>query len=350
MNLWRMPLSDLETDVGQPQLVKKLDYGGFSYDNSKTLAGDFGDITPSDDGTADHIIWHAQPNGGVLLWAVGGGSDTTPRLWQDLRTGGWSYADSQPMVGDVNGDGWDDLGVLHRNYGGVANVWVFLSDGQRLGPPQLWSTTAMWGAARYMLADTNGDGNADLVQSAVTYTTTTYTGGAYVPSGPALLYLTVGSNGSNGFSGQVTLFQGSGTAGWSYFNSRLLIGDVTGDGMLDMVTVHAQPNGGILVWMHEGYRTAGGYEQLRPPVIWQDLRTGGWSFAGSRQYLADTDGDGVDDLVSVHSQSGNPGLLVWRHLSTGSGLQAPQVVADLRTGGWTYAASRESVADLYGLI
>jgi hypothetical protein len=91
MNLWRIPLSELEDGYGAPALVKTLNYGGFSYDNSVTLTGDFGDITPSDDGTADHIIWHQQPNGGVLLWAVGGGGDPTPRLWQDLRTGGWSY-------------------------------------------------------------------------------------------------------------------------------------------------------------------------------------------------------------------------------------------------------------------
>ena len=103
MNLWRMPLSDLEDGFAQPQLVKTLDFGGFSYDNSVTLAGDIGDITPSDDGTADHIIWHAQPNGGVLLWAVGGGSDTTPRLWQDLRTGGWRYLGSREGVADTWG-------------------------------------------------------------------------------------------------------------------------------------------------------------------------------------------------------------------------------------------------------
>jgi hypothetical protein len=113
MNLWRIPLSELENGYGTPQLVKTLNYGAFSYDNSRTLTGDFGDITASDDGTADHLIWHAQPNGGVLVWAVGGGGDTTPRLWQDLRTGGWSWANSRPIVGDVTGDGWDDLVVRH---------------------------------------------------------------------------------------------------------------------------------------------------------------------------------------------------------------------------------------------
>ena len=341
MNLWRMPLSDLEDGFAQPQLVKNLDFGGFSYDNSVTLAGDVGDLTPSDDGTADHIIWHAQPNGGVLLWAVGGGSDTTPRLWQDLRTGGWSYANSRPMVGDVNGDGWDDLVVQHRLGGGFgANIWVFLSDGQRLGAPQLWAADTSWHPGyRYLLADANGDGRDDIIE------VETIVG----ESGYALAYVGKFSDGSSTFSGWHELFEGPASAGWSFAASRQLAGDVTGDGADDLVTIHAQPNGGILVWVHQwNADPSNGTVAKAAPMLWQDLRTGGWSFAGSRQHLADTNGDGADDLISVHSQSGNPGILLWRHLSTGSGLAAPQIVADLRTGGWSYSVSRESVADTYG--
>jgi hypothetical protein len=342
MNLWRMPLSQLEDGFGTPQLVKNLDYGGFSYDRSVTVAGDFADITPADDGTADHIIWHAQPDGGVLLWAVGGGGDTTPRLWQDLRTGGWSYANSRPMLGDVNADGWDDLVVQHRNYGSVANIWVFLSDGQQLGAPQLWSTTARWGADfRYLLADVSGDGAADLVM-----TTMATTG-----IGPSLTYTAALSNTVSGFNGSFPLFQGHNSAGWSFVNSRQVAGDVTGDGFVDLLTIHAQPNGGVLVWLHQGYLDAGtGQPRTSPPVVWQDLRTGGWSFAGSRQYTADTNGDFIDDLVTVHRQAGNPGELIWRHVSTGTGLLAPQVIADLRSGGWNYSASREGVAHTWGMF
>jgi len=342
MNLWRMPLSQLEDGFGAPQLVKNLDYGGFSYDRSVTVAGDFADITPADDGTADHIIWHAQPDGGVLLWAVGGGGDTTPRLWQDLRTGGWSYANSRPMLGDVNADGWDDLVVQHRNYGSVANIWVFLSDGQQLGAPQLWSTTARWGADfRYLLADVSGDGAADLVM-----TTMATTG-----IGPSLTYTAALSNTVSGFNGSFPLFQGHNSAGWSFVNSRQVAGDVTGDGFADLLTIHAQPNGGVLVWLHQGYLDAGtGQPRTSPPVVWQDLRTGGWSFAGSRQYTADTNGDFIDDLVTVHRQAGNPGELIWRHVSTGAGLLAPQVIADLRSGGWNYSASREGVAHTWGMF
>ena len=84
-------------------------------------------------------------------------------------------------------------------------------------------------------------------------------------------------------------------------------------------------------------------------MVWQELKTGGWSFAGSRQYLADTNGDGLDDLISVHSQAGG-GEIVWRALSTGTGFGTPQIVANLKTGGWNYLNSREKVASLYGQI
>jgi hypothetical protein len=355
MNLWRVPLSQSENGFGKPQLVKTLDYGGFSYDNSKTLVGDFGPITPSDNGTADHIIWHAQPNGGVLLWAVAGGGDTTPRLWQDLRTGGWSYADSTPMVADVTGDGYDDLVVVHRvrhEWSGynTANVWVFPNNGFRLGAPELWTTLGNL-PERFFLADVNGDGLADFVD--VDYS-------AYAEHTPDrqlayMAYLNMSQSPHPpgtpwvGFNmGYYNLFQGWTNAGWSLAGSRQLTGDVNGDGLTDIVTVHAQAGGGLLVWVHTG--CVGSPVCFNPPQVWQDLRSGGWSFDGSRQYLADTNNDGQDDLISVHQQAGNPGELIWRHLSTGSGFATPQVISDLRTGGWTYQASRDGVADIFGLF
>lgn len=344
MNLWRLPLSEFDPNYGRPKLVKTLDYGGFSFDRSVVLAGDVADVTPSDDGSADFVIWHAQPNGGVLVWAVGGGPDTTPRLWMDLRTGGWSYDNSTPMLADVNGDGWEDLVVRHRIVGtAVDNVWVFPSDGQKLGPPTLWGQVGHQVNSRQLMADVDGDGMSNMVlvdewgppwAHELDYTS------SQSPVTPDPL--------AGDFNGLSVLFQGPASAGWSWAGSRQLAGDVTGDGMDDLVTVHAQAGGGMLVWVHRNCGQV--YGCLDAPQVWQDLKTGGWSFAGSRQYLADTNGDGLDDLVSVHSQGGNPGELVWRALSTGSGFAAPQIVADLKTGGWSYLNSRESVARLYGQV
>ena len=333
MNLWRLPVSQLDSRYGAPSLVRKLDYGGFSYDRSRTLAGDVGDVTGSDDGTPDQVIWHAQPNGGVLLWAVGGGPDTAPRLWLDLRTGGWSWADSLPMLGDVTGDGFDDLVVRHAFGPTVTNIWVFPSDGQRLGAPQLWGKTQGM-ARRSLLIDADGDGREDLLV-------------ARPQDGTAgLSYDVLGANTSGtAFDGfDRTVFSGPAAAGWSAGASRTLAGDVTGDGKPDLITVHAQGgNSGLLVWVHRNCTDVLRAPCFAQPVVWQDLRTGGWSYAGSRQYVADTDGDGTEDLISAHSQAGNPGILVWRHRSTSTALLTPDIVADLRAGGWSYINSRATV-------
>ena len=158
MNLWRMPLSDLEAGYGQPRLVKNLDYGGFSDDGSRTITGDFGDITASrpaqrrDPGLGARQLlrrlrrgavlpaarrlagpahrWlvlrrvaaaprrhqrrrqgrpgeRAQPGGdpGILIWrhlSTGSGL-AAPQIVADLRAGGWSYAYSREGVAETYG-------------------------------------------------------------------------------------------------------------------------------------------------------------------------------------------------------------------------------------------------------
>jgi hypothetical protein len=147
-------------------------------------------------------------------------------------------------------------------------------------------------------------------------------------------------------------FLGFAQDGWSFSRSRQLAGDVTGDGQGDVATVHRSGTDGIRVWVHP----AGWYEYepdrwsaaLAEPEGWADLRTAGWSWANSRQYLADTNGDYVLDLVTVH-RSGTGGLVVWRHLSDGTRFAAPQRVADLSgRNGWSWLNSREGVADTWG--
>lgn len=75
----------------------------------------------------------------------------------------------------------------------------------------------------------------------------------------------------------------------------------------------------------------------------------GEGFSDSTQFLADTDGDHIGDVVSLH-RGGSGGLLVWRHISDGTAFAAPELIVDLRTGGWRYASLREAVADTWGLL
>jgi len=306
------------------------------------VAGDFADLTAGDDGTADHVLWLAGADGGIRVYTVGGGSDTTPRLLRVLpKTAGWSWADSKPLAGDMNGDGWDDLVVVHRAR--VATVvWVLISDGVTLGAPQAWGRAGGdFATARHYVADADGDGNEDLLVTAPN------SDGTYAFSTYAVL---TRPDGSAGTGTTVAGARFRAASGFSFVNSRQLAGDVNGDGWMDLVTVHRSSSGGVWVWVSNNCSQGPGDVCWENPTLWQNLSTGGWSFDYSRQYLADTDGDYVDDVVTVH-RTGTGGQVVWRHVSDTTRFTAPQKVSDLpASAGWNWSLSRESIADTWGTM
>ena len=99
-------------------------------------------------------------------------------MWADLRTGGWSWENSRQLVGDVDGDGLDDVVSVHSNPfapGDIGtNVWVHHNTGDGFANPELWAQLQdterpyllPFFQTRYALGDTDGDGRADLVSTA----------------------------------------------------------------------------------------------------------------------------------------------------------------------------------------
>ncbi len=340
INLFRSPLSDLEGDVGEVYRVRSLPASsGYLYDRSKIVAGDFGNLTAGDDGTADHVILHAGSDGGVRVYGIGGGANTTPRLWRVLpRSAGWSWADTRPVAGDLNGDGWDDLVLVHRGrVGGI--VWAMLSDGTTLGAPQRWGTTVVdFTNSSYFVADVDGDFNEDVLFSGKPKGDTNETFYAYVSPTRA------DGTGAVGVNQVVDWFPI--IEGYTQSNTRQMAGDVTGDGLADVVTVVGQGQG-FQVHLSVNCSSGPGNNCWESLATWQSVTTG-WSFAHSRQYLADTDGDYIEDIVTLH-RSGNGGMYVWRHVSDGTTFLTPERGASLSAGsGWNFALSRESVANTWG--
>lgn len=342
INLFRMPLSDVEVDVGTAYRVRMLPASsGFRYDRSKVVAGDFGNLTAGDDGTADHVILHAGSDGGVRVYGIGGGSNTTPRLWRVLsRSAGWSWADTRPVAGDVNGDGWDDLVLVHRGrVGGI--VWAMLSDGTKLGAPQRWGSTVVdFTSSSYFMADVDGDFNEDVLFSGKPKGDTNGTFYAYVSPTRA------DGTGAVGVNRMIDWFPI--IEGYTQTNTRQMAGDVTGDGLADLVTM-VGTNTELNVWVSVNCSTGPGDNCWEALAQWQTL-TSGWSFPNSRQYLADTNGDYIEDVVTLH-RSGTGGMYVWRHVSDGSTLLTPERGVGLSAGsGWNFSLSRESVANTWGAI
>jgi hypothetical protein len=343
IRLFRMPLSDTYPGYAVPQTVLTLPRSaGWSFDRSVIVTGSFTRIG-GDDGAADFVIWHAMADGSVRMWGVGAGSGPQPMLWHTLRSP-WSWASTRLTVGDIDGNGFDDVLVRHRGQP-WDRAWAFLSDGSRLGAPvalqrDLWSDINY---SRELLSDVDEDGDDDLVSVEE----------AGSVGGPAL-YLVNHTPDSGGHVSRWTAFEGLGPQGWSFRNSRQLTGTVSSDDIDDVVTVHRAGDGGLQVWLHENCEPDADpvvAECLRPPVRWQVLRaSSGWSFANSRQYLGDTNVDGKPDLISVH-RSSSGGLIIWRALNEGTRFGTPQRVTELRPqNGWRWALTRDGVADPYGLF
>ncbi len=136
------------------------------------LVGDF-----NHDGKTDVISFaqHEQhnPDGSLIgdapvrVALSTGSSFGTPTVWATS----FSHAGEIPMVGDFNGDGYDDIATFVQkpqfnpdgSLLGHAPVWVALSDGTKFGTPTLWHTFFSLRGELPLVADINMDGKADIV-------------------------------------------------------------------------------------------------------------------------------------------------------------------------------------------
>ncbi len=172
------------------------------------------------DGKPDLAVVNEDNNTvGILL----GNGDGTFAAVSTYGTGSTVSSWNQFLAaGDFNGDGNPDLVVTNSSQGTVA---VLLGDGQgHFSAPVLYNT-GLNGPSRIRAADFNGDGKLDLVVLDSTYNSTL---------GAVLL-----GTGTGGFLAPKT-FNTGGTNPWG-----LAIGDLNGDGKLDLVVANCGNSGSV---------------------------------------------------------------------------------------------------------
>lgn len=240
--------------------------------HSSALAfGDFNGDGVLDLVTAGYTGWEGEAS--VLL---GNGDGTFSPLQTLQAEGNYSNALS---VGDVNGDGVLDL--VTAGFTGIAGeVTVFLGEGDGTFAEVQTYRTEHWNTLALSLGDLNGDGVLDLV-----------TAGDGLTGGE----ITVGLGGEDGTFSQWQ------TLGAGYASLRVELGDLNGDGVLDIVASGTDGyTGEVRVYLNNGDGTF----------------TGGLSIATANDAralsLGDLNGDGMFDIVTAGTTyEGDPEVAIF---------------------------------------
>lgn len=207
-------------------------------------------------------------------------------------------------IGDINGDGWPDVAVANQNDGTVS---VLYGDGQGgLSPPQTWPVGA--GVFSIAVADMNGDGRLDIVA--------TDPNDGYV----AVLQRNAANT---GFDAAQTYPTGAGTN-----PSGLAVADLNGDGRPDIITGNQfnpstdHPEDTVTALLRNASNT--GFD---PPATY----TVGSGPAGVA--VGDLNGDGKLDIVTASSfTNSSPGSSI--DMLYGAYDGAPPVTTDNVSKQW----------------
>jgi hypothetical protein len=257
----------------------------FSLGGETALTGDV-----NGDGKDDAITFtHGSTTAGAQNAATAGdvyvGLSTGSGFQGGAKWNDWfAPAAEIAAVGDVNGDGKDDIVTFTHN--SLGDVYVGLSTGASFAAGQKWHEFFAPAGEYPALGDVNGDGRADLI---------TFTQG---PASAADVIVSLSTGTSFGPSVQWhDLFA---------VGSELpRVGDVNGDGKADIVTFTCDANADVYVALSNGSSFVG------TTVKWNDF----FCLGGELPYLADVNGDGKDDAVVFTKGSTND---VYVGLSNGS--------------------------------
>ncbi|MEH1163888.1 FG-GAP-like repeat-containing protein [Micromonospora sp. CPCC 205539] len=245
----------------------------FGLDGEQQSTGDV-----NGDGRDDIITFSKGTTSDVYVGLSTGTGFAAGARWSDSFSPGGEV----PAVGDVNGDGRDD--IVSFSHDANADVHVSLSTGSSFAPATKWHDFFALAGEYPAVADADGDGRADII---------------VFTQGTAADVHVARSTGSS--FGASALWHDLFAVG----SEQPRVGDINGDGRADIVTFTCNADADVYAALSNGTSFVG------TTVKWNDF----FCTAGEFPYLGDVDGDGRADIIVFTKGSTND---IYVGLSTGT--------------------------------
>ena len=238
------------------------------------------------DGRDDIVAFSYQETNGTVF--VGLANDNAKfangQAWIDI----FCLPDEVCLVGDVDGDGRDDIVAMGTTMGNV-KTWVALSQENSFGNAQLWAEMMCMTPAVCELADVNGDGRDDIVEFSQSDEPILGDGGISFDPGDVRVALSTGTE----FEDKAIWYEG-----FCVFTEAICTtGDVDGDNDADIVMFlrdsepnligFAQRQGRVDVALSDGAKFGDYASQYIPLCIGEETCA-----------VGDFNGDGKDDIAA----------------------------------------------------
>ncbi len=250
-------------------------------------------------GAPRHIVNEDNPGLAYVYLSGKGGPGATPNITLTGDDDGDAFGYKTDICGDVDGDGYDDVLVTAPSHNGttdydIGKAYLFLGDPAGIGTSPAWTYTGgaqgdLFGYSAKGIGDVNGDGYDDIAIGAPTADTSTATDAGKV-------YVFYGHSSGPSTSPDVTLegVQANGHFGFSIGN----LGDADADGLPDMSIGAPDVDNGTLSSAGAVYVVFGDSGGLSStPDLAKYGTTADMDFGNSLAPGGDGDGDGFADML-----------------------------------------------------
>ena len=244
-----------------------------------------------------------------------------PDVGNPVIEGEGSYTNKNKwLVGNVGGSAHDDMVLItHVDGGFKAHVWISNGDGT-FDTRERWLHKSSTQRDLYFLGDYDDDGDDDLIT-------------AHDNSSGKVTWNVYKSNGSSAFSSSATSWHSS--FGNSTSDEFFLVGDVSGDGKVDIVRGYEASD------ITDTCSTDG-----TTKLKWRVVKGGsssastwasdGWGCGTSDYMLGDASGDGKDDLIQIRYESDGDARAFVRTSSGSSFNTGSRWRSDFGTNDWRF--------------